>query len=452
MTSSLSTGAPASVLTTDRAAHSGALRRIVAGSLITGAASAAVLTLVVFPGAPEHVITGVALLGFAVGWTLLALVSAWRTDRPQRWALVPAAGMAGTGLVLVMTAPDDRLLTAAGWGWPPALLVLTAWMTVRARRGLARGSGRWLLYPVAAVMASVAAGGMLETVGLATDQRDHAMPGRLYDVGGYRLHLYCVGSGSPTVVLQNGLGETSANWSRITPAVSSTTRVCAYDRAGQGWSESAPHPQDGLQATDELHTLLHQAGERGPFVLVGHSIGGDYAMTYATRFPKQVAGMVLLDATDPYRSASTSPSDGAPPAMVALLPSLARLGIGRLLPIAFWSALPQPAAGQVRAFASSPRGWRNTCDEYATLPALLSRTRTLETLASTPTVVITAAGHDGDPDWATAQDRMAALSTNSSHLHADVSHSGLLEEQRGAAVSAHAIDDVVHAVRTSTAI
>ena len=134
-------------------------------------------------------------------------------------------------------------------------------------------------------MAVAAVGGMVETVGLASDQRNHAMPGRSYDVGGHRLHLACTGSGGPTVVLQSGLGEMSANWARIAPAVSRTTRVCAYDRAGQGWSEDAPRLQDGAEAAADLHTLLRRAGESGPYVLVGHSIGGDYAMTYAAPTP-----------------------------------------------------------------------------------------------------------------------------------------------------------------------
>jgi pimeloyl-ACP methyl ester carboxylesterase len=287
-------------------------------------------------------------------------------------------------------------------------------------------------------------------VGLAADQRSYAMPGQSYDVGGYRLHLHCAGSGGPTVVLINGLGETSANWARVAPDVAGTTRVCAYDRAGQGWSEDAPHEQDGLQAAADLHNLLSRAGEDGPYVLVGHSIGGDHAMTYAARHPEQVAGMVLLDATDPYRSVSTGAASAGPPSAVALLPTVARLGIGRLLPTSFWSALPEPAAGQYRSFASSPRGARNTVAESASLPALLTQARALTTLDSTPLVVLTAAGHDADPDWAAAQQRMAALSTNSSHRSADATHAGLLDQEHGADLSARAIDDVVQAVRTGS--
>ena len=440
--------AAGALATTDRA-RTGPIRGVIAGSLATGAASAAVLTLVVFAGAPEPVITGAALLGFALGWAMLAVLSARLTNQPQSWAWVPAAGLAATGLGLLALTPDDRAITLSGWGWPPLLLALAVWMAVRIRRSLAAGGGRWLLHPVAAIVAVAGVGGMVETVGLASDQHDQAMPGQSYDVGGYRLHLTCTGSGGPTVVLQSGLGEMSANWARIVPLVSRTGRVCAYDRAGQGWSEDAPHLQDGVQAADDLHTLLRRAGENGPYVLVGHSIGGDHAMTYAARYPEQVAGMVLLDATSPYRSADTGSAHAGPPSAIALGPSLARLGIGRLLPTS-WSTLPEPAAEQVRAFAASPRGWRNIRDEAATMPALLDQARALTALGSRPLVILTAAGHERDPDWLAAQDRMAALSANSSHRVADATHAGLLDDEQGAEQSARAIDEVIRAARTGS--
>jgi pimeloyl-ACP methyl ester carboxylesterase len=430
--------------------RTGPIRRVIAATVLTGMIAAAVLTLVVSAGATEPVITASALLGFALGWAVLAVLSARLTDQPQRWAWVPTAALGVTGLGLLVLAPDDHGMTVAGWAWPPLLLALAIWMGVRVRRSLAAGSGRWLLYPVVAVTAAAAVGGMAESVALAADQRSSAMPGQSYDVGGHRLHLDCTGTGSPTVVLSSGLGEFSANWARIAPAVAGTTRVCAYDRAGQGWSDDAPAPQDGLQAAADLHTLLRRAGENGPYVLVGHSIGGDHAMTYAARYPEEVAGLVLLDATDPYLSAGTGSAHTGPPGAIALLPSLARLGVGRLLPTSFWSALPEPAASQFKAFAASPRGWRNTRDEYVTMPALLHQAQALTTVGSAPLVVLTAAGHDGDRAWATAQDRMAALSAQSSHRFADASHAGLLDEEHGAQLSARAIDDVVRAARTGT--
>jgi len=130
-------------------------------------------------------------------------------------------------------------------------------------------------------------------------------------------------------------------------------------------------------------------------------------------------------------------------------PSLARLGIGQLVPSS--SDLPEPAAGQFQAFASSPRSWRNGAEESAAMPALFSQAQALTTLGSTPLVVLTASESvqiiNG---WTAAQDRMAALSTNSSHLAADATHVGLLADEQGAGMSAHAIHEVVEAVLTGS--
>jgi len=326
---------------------------------------------------------------------------------------------------------------------------MAVWMGVRVRRSLAARSGRWFLYPVVAIMAAAAVGGAVETAALASDQRSHPMPGQSYDVGGYRLHLNCTGSGGPTVVLQSGLGELSPSWARIATAAAGTTRVCAYDRAGQGWSDDAPQIQDGLQVAADLHTLLDRAGEHGPYVLVGHSIGGSYAMTYAARYPEQVAGMVLLDPSDPYQVTSApSGTSSTAPGPVAVLPTLARLGIGQLVPTSLWSSLPEPAAGQVQAFDADPRHWRNFRDEFAAMPALFAQAQALTTLGDNPLVVVTTTESlQMTPGWSAVQERMAALSSTSSHRVVESTHVALLDEERGAAASTRAIDDVVQAVR-----
>ena len=131
-------------------------------------------------------------------------------------------------------------------------------------------------------------------------------PGRVIDVGGWRLHLDCAGeprAGQPTVILEAGIGDFSVEWSLVQPKVSRFARVCSYDRAGNGWSDIGPHPRTFRQIVYELHTLLAAAGENPPYVLVGHSYGGWLVRMFQATYPNQVAGMVLVDAgaEDPLR-------------------------------------------------------------------------------------------------------------------------------------------------------
>jgi pimeloyl-ACP methyl ester carboxylesterase len=122
-------------------------------------------------------------------------------------------------------------------------------------------------------------------------------PGRLVDIGGYRLHLNCTGRGTPTVLLESGAGDFSFDWALVQGPISTSTRVCSYDRAGYAWSDPGPTPRTLEQLALEAHTLLERAGEAMPVVLVGHSLGGLIVRAYASRYPREAAGMVLVDAT-----------------------------------------------------------------------------------------------------------------------------------------------------------
>src|SRR5215216_5553459 len=171
--------------------------------------------------------------------------------------------------------------------------------SVSSRR-IIRRIGTALLGLVVVLLALGVAGAIYQAI--ATERAERAYPpsGQKVGVGGYSLHINCVGQGSPTVVLDAGSGGFSAHWVRVQREVSDTTRVCAYDRAGMGWSEMGPDPRDAQQITSELHTLLGKAGIEGPYVLVGHSFGGMYVQTYAARYPEEVAGVALVDSsTDP---------------------------------------------------------------------------------------------------------------------------------------------------------
>jgi pimeloyl-ACP methyl ester carboxylesterase len=121
-------------------------------------------------------------------------------------------------------------------------------------------------------------------------------PGRLVDLGGHHLHLNCSGAGSPTVVVENGLGDFSIDWTLVQTRVAAFTRACTYDRAGYAWSDSGPKPRTFAQINLELHDALAKLGERGPFILVGHSYGGPVVRNYAAAYPREVAGMVQVDA------------------------------------------------------------------------------------------------------------------------------------------------------------
>lgn len=124
-------------------------------------------------------------------------------------------------------------------------------------------------------------------------------PGRLVDIGGYRLHIDCQGTGNPTVILEAGLGDVGTiSWSAVQPAVAKSTRVCSYDRGGLGWSDASPFRRDPTHETNELHTLLTVAGIQPPYVVVGHSYGGDLARLLVSRFPTGVVGLVLVEAAN----------------------------------------------------------------------------------------------------------------------------------------------------------
>ena len=187
----------------------GRIGLIVAASLAIGLLAALALVAAPFVPAKENVLTGVALLGFAFGWALLAVLSARSSDQPQRWAVAPAVFMALAGLVSLIGS--DAVRNVFGWVWPPVLLGLVVWMFIRARRQLRSRSGRWMLYPVLAVLMVASVGGGYQTVRQSIDTRAYPMPGQLVDVGGHRMHLHCTGSGSPTVVLEPGHGGASSD-------------------------------------------------------------------------------------------------------------------------------------------------------------------------------------------------------------------------------------------------
>ena len=130
--------------------------------------------------------------------------------------------------------------------------------------------------------------------------REFPPPGKLVDIGGRRIQLDCRGTGSPTVIFEAGLDMSgSLSWSAVHDEIAKTTRACAYSRAGIMWSDPHDAPQNGKSIAADLHATLNNASEQGPFVLVGHSLGGPYIMTYTKFFGDEVAGLVFIDASHP---------------------------------------------------------------------------------------------------------------------------------------------------------
>src|SRR5215217_8678739 len=296
----------------DRRSHAdpgprGHIGWIVAGSLATGLLAAVLLAAAPVIPAEERAVTGAVLCGFALGWAMLAVLSVRFTDQPQRWAAAPALFMGLGGLLLVgFGAPAHQVLD---WVWPPAMPVLAVWMLVCVHGQLQSRGGRWLLYPVVALLALASIGGGYQTLGAAADAKAYPMPGQLIEVGGHRLHLRCTGAGTPTVVLEPGGGEMSSNLGWIAPAVARNTRVCVYDRAGRGWSEPASTAQDGAQIVTDLYRLLQRGHVPGPYVLAGHSFGDYFGRTVnlAARIAAHAAaGQVLVS----QRVAESGPPEG----------------------------------------------------------------------------------------------------------------------------------------------
>lgn len=426
----------------------------VAGSMVGGAVLALFLVVLAFGGAAEPAITGLALWGFASGWAALALTMD-RTDQPQPWAWVPAVGLAALGAASLALRPSDSLMRAAGWVWPVLAAAMVVWVAVKVRGSLHHWSRMGVLYPVLALTALAAVGGAYEKVNEVGDA-SAVMTGRLIDVGDHAMRISCTGTGSPTVVLEPGLGESGAmmaGW--IQPGVASSTRVCVYDRSGRGWSEMAAHPQDAAASAADLHTLLTRADVDGPYVMVGHSSGGAYVKVFAARYPDQIAGMVLLDA-QPSEAMTRLP--GYPTVYaglrrgMALAPSLARTGAMRLFYRSAVAGLPPSARDETRRTWSTAGQYRSVRDEILALPQALLESKALTSIGEKPLIVVTAV-EDAQQGWLPLQAEMTGLSTNSvQRLLDDSTHASLTEDQGAAAASVRAVLDVVSAVRTGSAL
>jgi pimeloyl-ACP methyl ester carboxylesterase len=286
-------------------------------------------------------------------------------------------------------------------------------------RRVLRGIGRTLAALVGLIVVLGLVGASYEAIAAAGDARRYPPPGQLVDVGGFRLHIQCVGTGSPTVVLDAGLSGSSLDWSLVQPELGHTTRVCAYDRAGMGWSDPGPQPRTPHQIAGELHTLLTNAGITGPYVLVGHSLAGKNVRLFALQHPEEVAGMVLIDARGEYVDANTSPAEvqsfQRANAAQAILYRVARsVGLVRLIGASLWGGPAMPRETRTEGMllqtsrqgidAQTAEGLERAADDAELLAAPSLGDRPLVVLAAEQNMTAT-------PYWAEAQRRLAALGT-----------------------------------------
>ena len=186
---------------------------------------------------------------------------------------------------------------------PLALLLFAGAFAASGHQESARTIYRDLRYLLLAELACVLimafAGAIYQSASTARELRSYHPPGKLVDVGGYRLHLYCSGKGGPTVVLDYGLAGSYLDWFYVQPEVANFTRVCSYDRAGYGWSDASSKPRLPESMAEELHTLLKNGGETSPYILVGHSFGAFNALAFAKLFARETAAVIFVDGSHP---------------------------------------------------------------------------------------------------------------------------------------------------------
>lgn len=301
-------------------------------------------------------------------------------------------------------------------------------------------------------------GALYQSVSSALDRRSHPMPGQLVDVGGYRLHIYCEGEGSPTVILDAPNMGTVSNWAWIQPEVAKSTRVCAYDRADAGWSDRSPEANDTRMNSEALHALLRNADVAGPYILVGHSFGGLFIRAYADMYPDETAGMVFIEGTLPDGLLALGQPDVMPnspgQAMIDSAPIVSRLGILRLMNFpATDPDLPEPQRSELQTYLSSTNWAESTKRQYHLFPTLLAQVRELYipgSLGSIPVAVVVGSDVlDSIPQWRQLFDQQGALSSDyKMYIIEGGTHSSILDKQEHAAQTTRAILEVLEAVRS----
>ena len=279
---------------------------------------------------------------------------------------------------------------------------------------------------VGLVIVGLAAGAVYQAVAGDVDETRYPPPGRLVDIGGRRLHLYCIGHGSPAVILEAGLGWGLGAWRHVQPSVAQTTQVCSYDRAGYGWSDVGPSPRTSSQVSSDLHMLLRAADVHPPFVLVGHSIGGLYAQHFAAAYTAEVAGMVLVES-----SHEDQGNDPSLPVMLAAMKALTPTGLPRLM--------FRYGDSSMNAMYSSNKTIATPIRELAVIAKSTDEVRQARlSLGNEPLIVLTSAPTDADDSFHRMQLDLLTRSSNSKRI---------VVERSGHRVPSDRPDVVIAAIR-----
>lgn len=340
-------------------------------------------------------------------------------------------------------------------GTHPALESAHPHARQRRRVGCLALAGRALLGLLLLLVLLAGAGAIYETTARAAELRGVVAPGQLIDIGGHQLHIICAGqavAGQPTVILEAGVGGWSIHWDSVQRETARFARVCAYDRAGYGWSEPGPQPRDGTQIVAELHTLLERAGEQPPFLLVGASRGGQYARLYHAAYPAEVAGLVLVDG-EPEELRARSPVAAQTMAqnqmVFSVLGGLNRVGALRVLGGDPASApempcvpflvktLPVEAHRVYLAVEGQSRCFDTLLAEDAASDAREAQLRALPGLGELPLVVLARSVQTEGPAqaleveqiWQVLQRELAGRSTRGTFVQADASGHDIAGDQ-----------------------
>ncbi len=309
------------------------------------------------------------------------------------------------------------------------------------------------------------AGLVYQAAASAWDLRRHRAPGQMVDIGGYRLHLHCLGHGGPAVILESGLGSDSTAWALVQPELAKFTRVCAYDRAGYAWSDPGPLPRTSACVAAELHALLRAAAIPAPYVLAGHSLGGFHVRLYAHQYPNEVAGMVLVSPSHEDLSAHTPEAVKRRDRRIEWWASLLlRFGVPRLAPglfgaKAYVDELRRKLPPEVAPAATSlPFLTKHVTAYFRELDAVDESCRQIRAahgLGETPLLVLTERSHPAGPvdpedqefgrGWDELMNQSARLSTRGRRVIAN--HSGHFIQLDRPDVVVNAIRDIVSEVR-----